>query len=171
MAFPSNFEEFETMLEAYDVENKDDWLYGSFSSEDVVAYLFLKDIWDSILNPNDVGWAKLRLDCYNRAALNSDYDNSEIIPPGNKVLQTLLDVGVSEKDISTVIRDFQIEAVYSVFFAINQPQHENQGIDINFTMMGNVDGVDLQNIDVSNNLSELFMSAKPKKQPKVKHHV
>ena len=130
IAMPTNNDEFLVLLESLKVKNTSTWVRGTFSRHRVVVFLLLWDMWDLIPNPSK---AEQQLRTRINGAMihrekNPNLDMRASQDESIDITQKWLDQGIDPKEIVTVMRESQIEAIYGFLQLIEQADEFNHGI-------------------------------------------
>lgn len=170
--YPKDKDEFAQMLEALGVEDIESWIQGEFDKTKVNVFLMLRDIWDQAPNP-----AKAEALLKNKIRLGKEHtQNNPGHDPATMKMQSVdicerwLEKGIEAKEIVTVMRDYYIEAVYSLLQSIEQPSDFEHGIERSYGLY-EVKMEDYCPVEVDiqkpihEQLSSYLQKAKPAGQP------
>jgi len=95
--------------------------------------------------------------------------------PSRKIVKSWLAKGISAEEIATVVRDFQLDAVFCILQTIEQLDFGAGDSSAGFTLWAHDANVDFEEIrpqvPIENLIVDLFVSARPKEQPEVAQYV
>lgn len=180
--FSNSSSEFNQLVDNSEVTDKYQWKSWEYSRECPIAFSLLRSLWESIPNPNEaedylrreIGFAN-RDRAIARRALEQHpdgIDSRKFEPESIKIIENWLKKGVAAKDICTVMRESQLEAIYTLLTLIQSPfefaDDEEVYLDIFEGEYDEERGIlGKQEPALVEILIGLLMSAKPRNQPSV----
>ena len=91
--------------------------------------------------------------------------------PSRSIVKAWLAKGISAEEIATVVRDFQLDAVFNILQTIEQLDFGAGDSSAGFTLWAHDANVDFEEISpqvsIGNLIADIFMRARPEEQPEV----
>ena len=118
-AFPTNNDEYERMLELFDVDPKE-WVTPEFRRENVMGFLFLRALQEMAKDASPIIFTREAMESSRRRgrARDLEYDRPEV-----PVVEKILDAGVTASEISALVTQHCEGFLFRVLYFLGDPHH------------------------------------------------
>ncbi len=161
--FPQNNDEFHNLLLKLDVKHPEQWINKKYDRKEVLTFSILWCLWLSMPNPENASdFLDSEQKTYNKI--------NEFRPARIPIIERWLNNKIDPKEIVTVMREAQVDAIYRVFMALEQIAGDMfDDVDTSFGVFELDEKYSVKKDDVEYDHAqvfvELFVSAMPKNQP------